>query len=261
MVNFSGRKSCCTLWGSDDKDKVRDPEEDDDWKGSETALLFHPLCTFSVLRKRTQAALLAQHIDVIKRAFNLAFETSFDDKKQKIDMILDRAKKIEDIQSELGNSDSVYRPKLSSEEILDSVLSVADSDIKAQRVLTPEEQKEHDLKMEAERLAKANADDAPERALDDMMNGGLQAAWLRACRLLGWALAGCWAGQGLLVGWVGFGLAGLAGRKVSVPKAAAVALLKDCKQQPGGFNSCRPGAGRRLGWQGLPAGWFLLGLA
>jgi hypothetical protein len=68
----------------------------------------------------------------------------------------------------------VYVAALAESEIEGSVLTVKDSDIKAIKVLTPAEQAVADHAAEEKRLKALNADDAPDRALGDMMNGTLE---------------------------------------------------------------------------------------
>jgi len=136
-------------------------------------LLFHPLDVVTPLRKRTQALLLAHKIVALKRAFNDAFQEFYAWKQREIEHIHEKAKRIAEIQSELGMDAPVWRPVLAPSEIAASVLQVDDSEIRAPKVLSKAERAIADAKAERERLHSESADDGPERALQVMMNGTL----------------------------------------------------------------------------------------
>jgi len=137
-------------------------------------LLFHPLECVTGCRKRMQAALLSEKIEDLKRHFNVLFTQSYGLKQIEIESIMEKNKRIMEIQEELKVSVEVYEAFISEDEISQSVLSVKNGEIKSVRVLTKEEQAVHDKQMEDERIKALNKDDSPDRALDDFMGGTLE---------------------------------------------------------------------------------------
>lgn len=137
-------------------------------------LLHHPLECVTENRKRIQAALLSTKIEDLKRNFNDLFKKSYGLKQIEIENIMEKNKRIKEIQEELKIGVDVYEASISEDEISKSVLSVKDAEIKSVRVLTKEEQAEYDKTVEAERIKALNKDDGPERALDDFMGGTLE---------------------------------------------------------------------------------------
>jgi hypothetical protein len=137
-------------------------------------MLYHPLSLISNNTKRTQIHLLTVQIIDIKKEFNTVFTKHFADKEAQIDAINEKSKHIVSIQQELGLESKVFRPHLVAEEIVDSCLRVDDSEVKSERVMTAEERVVWEKKQEELRIRSLQADDSPQRALTDMMNGTLE---------------------------------------------------------------------------------------
>lgn len=138
-------------------------------------LLFHPLDVITPIRKRIQVLLVSVRINDLKRAFNETFNEFHQLKLREMEHIHEKAKRIQEIQSELQIMDQpVYKPVLAPEEIPHSVLTVDDSEIHAPKVLSKAERAIAEAKAERERKARESEDDGPTRALDVMMGGTLE---------------------------------------------------------------------------------------
>jgi len=167
----------------DDKKKEKKPapitDGDEDAKKSSDELfppflLYHPLTCITGIRKRSQAVLLKVKIEHLQRQFNTKFESHYDLKETEIATINEKAKRIAEIQDEMQMTAEIYRPKLSPDEIPETILTVQDSEVKSVKVLSKEEQEAKERR-EEEARRKALEDDGPERALQDFMNGTLEA--------------------------------------------------------------------------------------
>lgn len=164
----SGKKSDSKK--SSAKDTSTEKPKDD----APETLLYHPFACTTTVRRRTQAFLMASRIEEIKAEFNKEFLVFYGGKEREIDVINEKAKRIKEICQELRVDQVIPKYELMPEEIPDSVLRLDLSEIKAEKVLSLEEQEIMRKKQEEARIRAMDADDGPERALDDMMNGTLE---------------------------------------------------------------------------------------
>ncbi|XP_034008505.1 cilia- and flagella-associated protein 43 isoform X1 [Trematomus bernacchii] len=122
-----------------------------------------------------QIILLQDVIYRIKTAFNTDFEAVHRQKVQELNRVKDRNTNIRDITLELDLKDTLWEPSLTSSERPEGLLTVDDSEIKAERYLTPEQKKEKEKKkLEEQKRLAAKDDNDKDRALDDMMEGVLE---------------------------------------------------------------------------------------
>ncbi|XP_077585258.1 cilia- and flagella-associated protein 43 [Stigmatopora nigra] len=126
-------------------------------------------------QKMNQIVLLQDVIYKIKVALNTQFDKVYKQKLQEINRVKERNKQVKELLDELEVDEELWEPDLNDREVPERVFVVKDSEIKAEKYLTPEEEKEEERKRieEQKRLA-AKSDNVRERALDDMMDGVLE---------------------------------------------------------------------------------------
>ncbi|XP_030012526.1 cilia- and flagella-associated protein 43 [Sphaeramia orbicularis] len=126
-------------------------------------------------QKINQIILLQDVIYQVKTAFNTEFEAVHKQKVQELSRIRERNKRIKAIMRELDVKETLWEPCLSADECPEKLLSVDDSEIKAEKYLTPEQREEEERKrLEEQRRFAAKGDNSREKALDDMMDGVLE---------------------------------------------------------------------------------------
>ncbi|XP_014828534.1 PREDICTED: cilia- and flagella-associated protein 43 [Poecilia mexicana] len=129
----------------------------------------------TVEQRVNQIILIQDLIYSIKMAFNSDFDALFKRKLKEIKIVDDRNKNIRDIMLELDIEEELWEPRLTDMEWPERLLVVEDSEIKAEKYLTPEQKAEEDrLRLEREARLAAHKDDSRERALKDMMDGVLE---------------------------------------------------------------------------------------
>ncbi|XP_008285025.1 WD repeat-containing protein 96 [Stegastes partitus] len=122
-----------------------------------------------------QITLLQDLIYRIKTGFNADFEVLHRQKMQEIRRVKDRNRQIREIMLELDMNIELWEPSLTDGEWPERLFTVDDSEIKAEKYLSPEQQKEEERrKLEEQNHLAAQDDDCRERALDDMMEGVLE---------------------------------------------------------------------------------------
>ncbi|XP_051815918.1 cilia- and flagella-associated protein 43 isoform X3 [Acanthochromis polyacanthus] len=122
-----------------------------------------------------QITLLQDVIYRIKTAFNADFEVLHRQKVQELKRVKDRNRLIREMMLELDINMELWEPSLTDSEWPERLLTVDDSEIKAEKYLTPEQKKEEERrKLEEQNRLAAQDDDCRERALDDMMEGVLE---------------------------------------------------------------------------------------
>ncbi|XP_071336498.1 cilia- and flagella-associated protein 43 isoform X2 [Trachinotus anak] len=122
-----------------------------------------------------QIILLQDLIYCIKTAFNTEFEALHRQKMQELNRVRDRNRRIREIMVELDMKEKLWEPSLTNSEWPERLLTVDDSEIKAEKYLTPEQKKEEERKkLEEQRRLAAKGDNCRERALNDMMDGVLE---------------------------------------------------------------------------------------
>ncbi|XP_034407920.1 cilia- and flagella-associated protein 43 [Cyclopterus lumpus] len=122
-----------------------------------------------------QMILLQDVIYCIKTAFNADFEAVYKQKVQELHRLKDRNRHIKEIMLELGVKEKLWEPSLSTSEQPERLLTVDDSEIKAEKYLTPEQKEEEERKkLEEQKHLAAKGNNVKDRALDDMMDGVLE---------------------------------------------------------------------------------------
>eukprot|EP00495_Collosphaeridae_sp_1-RS-2012_P006686 TRINITY_DN62_c0_g1_i2.p1 TRINITY_DN62_c0_g1~~TRINITY_DN62_c0_g1_i2.p1 ORF type:complete len:328 (-),score=81.40 TRINITY_DN62_c0_g1_i2:270-1253(-) len=152
--------------------KGRENEEDQQILNN----LLHPMQLFANIPRRMQAEMLKVKVRKIKENFNREFDKLVKIKEQERNRIADINKDLQTIYTELGISEEVFVPKNFPSEDPEEVLHVKDGEVKVEKVLTKEEREANEAEEKARRqeeLLKAK-DDAPKRALQDMMGGTLK---------------------------------------------------------------------------------------
>ncbi|KAF7668376.1 hypothetical protein LDENG_00016910 [Lucifuga dentata] len=126
-------------------------------------------------QKIHQITLLQEVINQIKTAFNTEFEATHKQKVQELNRVKNRNKRIREIMEELSMSETLWKPSLVDSECPERMLTVDDSEIKVERYLTPEQEKEEQRKdLEEQRRMATKGEDNREKGLDDMMDGVLE---------------------------------------------------------------------------------------
>ncbi|XP_058508068.1 cilia- and flagella-associated protein 43 isoform X2 [Solea solea] len=124
----------------------------------------------------SQIILLQDVIYRIKTSFNAEFEAVQRQKLQELNRVKDRNRLIGDIMQKLDmDNEQLWEPSLSCSEWPERLLTVDDSEIKAEKFLTAEQKREEERKkLEEQRRLAAKGDNSRERALHDMMEGMLE---------------------------------------------------------------------------------------
>ncbi|KAM9809207.1 cilia- and flagella-associated protein 43 isoform 2-T7 [Syngnathus typhle] len=143
--------------------------------GLSHSYLYDQFSLHTTQQKLNQIVLLQDVIYQIKVALNTQFDKVYTQKVQEISRVKERNKQVKEVLDELELQEELWVPVLNDREVPERVFVVDDSEIKAEKYLTPEEEQEEERKRQEEqkRLA-AKSDDVRERALDDMMEGVLE---------------------------------------------------------------------------------------
>lgn len=122
-----------------------------------------------------QAHLLRELVVQVKTEFNKTFQEKAKQKQDEIVKIEDKNERIREVLRELATNEQVYVPVIHDEEAPERAIEVKDSEVKAEKFISAEEQKRIDEKKRAEEeRLRANVDDSRERALMTMMGGRLE---------------------------------------------------------------------------------------
>eukprot|EP01065_Artemidia_motanka_P027222 TRINITY_DN32448_c0_g1_i1.p1 TRINITY_DN32448_c0_g1~~TRINITY_DN32448_c0_g1_i1.p1 ORF type:complete len:1625 (+),score=748.09 TRINITY_DN32448_c0_g1_i1:57-4877(+) len=158
----------------EEEKKPATPEEEA--RDDVSPYLYNKFIVFTRARTLTQIQLLQRQILNGQLELNAEVTEVLQAKKQSIQAINDTInKKVRQIQKELQVDDAVPDAQAAGSEKPDRILSVADSEIKAKRHLSPEEQKKHEEEMRKEARRKAESEDGSvTRALAEMMDGKLE---------------------------------------------------------------------------------------
>ncbi|XP_071302063.1 cilia- and flagella-associated protein 43 isoform X1 [Agelaius tricolor] len=143
--------------------------------GGNTSILYHQCDLHTKEQKLHQTILLKDVIYKVKAAFNEEFNIVLQKKEQEIARVKERNLKIQEILQQLDLQVELWEPGLTDDEMPERVLTVQDSEIKAEKYMTQEEKEQAEMlaKLERERRLAAT-DDERLRALDDMMGGVLE---------------------------------------------------------------------------------------
>ncbi|OXB82375.1 UNVERIFIED_CONTAM: hypothetical protein H355_009300 [Colinus virginianus] len=143
--------------------------------GADTSILYNQLDLHSREQKVNQIVLLKDIIYKVKTAFNKEFDIVAQQKEQEIARVKERNLRIQEILAQLDLQVEVWEPDLTADENPEQVLTVQDSEIKAEKYLTPQEREKAEMlaRLEMERHLAAQ-DNERLRALNDMMGGVLE---------------------------------------------------------------------------------------
>eukprot|EP00930_Biecheleria_cincta_P052010 TRINITY_DN3722_c0_g3_i1.p1 TRINITY_DN3722_c0_g3~~TRINITY_DN3722_c0_g3_i1.p1 ORF type:complete len:1802 (-),score=452.39 TRINITY_DN3722_c0_g3_i1:21-5426(-) len=142
----------------------------------EEKFLYEPFELVTNCRRRLQIHLLQCLSAEYRTHFNEIFKACQDDKKNIADGIKEKCQRIKSILGELQIDEQVPMPVMPDVEDPEFVLNVKDSEIVAEKWISPEERKimEEAAAKEEERLRQLRENDAGQRALVQMMGGTLK---------------------------------------------------------------------------------------
>ncbi|XP_041065246.1 cilia- and flagella-associated protein 43 [Carcharodon carcharias] len=190
LIDLKARKDIVETPPKKDEKEDEEAEDEDSKEEENTALKGSLTCQCGVVNhylykqldlhtkdeKINQIVLLQDVIYNIKTAFNKEFDATFKQKEVEISRVKDRTMRIKEIMHRLDVDEEVWLPMMSNKEMPEREFEVQDSEITAERYLTPEQKRklEEEYKAEQLRLLAAKADNWRERALKDMMGGVLE---------------------------------------------------------------------------------------
>ncbi|XP_061492058.1 cilia- and flagella-associated protein 43 [Rhineura floridana] len=144
--------------------------------GGDTSILYHQLELHTREEKINQIILLRNIIYNVKNAFNKEFDSVTRMKELEIGRVKERNVRISEILNKLEIHEEIWVPTLSDAEKPDRALIVLESEIKAEKYLTPLQKAKEKImaRINYKRRLAAQEDNARERGLLDMMNGVLE---------------------------------------------------------------------------------------
>ncbi|XP_069467846.1 cilia- and flagella-associated protein 43 [Ambystoma mexicanum] len=144
--------------------------------GGDTSNLYSQMELYTREQKINQIILLQDIIYQVKTSFNKQFDMVCKQKEQEIARVKEKNLHIQEIVQELELQERVVDPSVTDDERPERALIVEDSEIKVEKYLTPEQKARADeqARIDEERRLAAQADNAKQRALMDMMNGVLE---------------------------------------------------------------------------------------
>ena len=168
---------------TEDGDDAQDGGDEEGEEGEQKvesllALLYRPGALRTSSQKRSQIVLLKQLLFEMQCHFTKKFDDVFAVKEGKVDEIRTKNARIAAILEELKTEDNFFKPSFADDEFPERTVEVKDSEIPFERYISQEERKRM-AEEEEERLrreAENQGDDAPKRALMDMMGGTLETA-------------------------------------------------------------------------------------
>jgi len=148
------------------------------------AVLYSPLDLLARSRRVVQVYLLHRRVAEVQRDFNGRFDALVSEKHAELDRVRECNARIEAILADLakltgegrGAGEALFAPAMLPREDPGWMLEVADSEVKVERYLNPEERERLARERAAEeaRLAALSKDNAAERALKAMLGGTLE---------------------------------------------------------------------------------------
>ncbi|XP_054455755.1 cilia- and flagella-associated protein 43 [Anoplopoma fimbria] len=137
--------------------------------------IYDQFCLQTTEQRINQIIMLQDVIYRIKTAFNADFEAMHKQKVQELNRVKDRNRHIREIMLELDMREKLWEPSLTTSEQPERLLTVDDSEIRAEKYLTPEQKKEEERrKLEEQKRSASKGDNIRDRALDYMMDGVLE---------------------------------------------------------------------------------------
>ena len=134
--------------------------------------IYSPFELLTSMRRKTQIVLLQELGRDVQHNFNLKFQSCQEEKKEAMGHIKEKLIRMRSILSELGLPDDLEEPKLTADEVPESVLEVRDEEVPVPKYLTEEEKKalEEKKRKEAD-TGNDKTNEAGKRALMQMMGG------------------------------------------------------------------------------------------
>ncbi|XP_029962541.1 cilia- and flagella-associated protein 43 [Salarias fasciatus] len=143
--------------------------------GHSNPFIYDQFCLITTEQRINQIILLQDVIYCIKTAFNSEFEALHRQKVQELKRLSDRNRRVRELMLQLDIDEELWEPGMADSECPERLLTVEDSEIKAEKYLTPEQKEEEERRKLEELTHLAAQEDASRgRALDDMMEGVLQ---------------------------------------------------------------------------------------
>jgi hypothetical protein len=162
---------------NDDRNTLKQDDTEEVKKEEELLeMLYRPLALRTNAQKRIQILLLEQLIREMKISFNKKFDDCFATKEEKFDEIRTKNNRMKEILNELKIQEDYFKPTWKDSEFPEKVVTVTDEEIPVAKYISEAERKKL-AEEEAERKRKAamdQGDNAPERALMEMMGGTLE---------------------------------------------------------------------------------------
>jgi len=148
----------------------------DGWSGDRVVrLLYHPLACRTSAQRRMQVRLLEQLSREVARAFNVRFDALRQAKREERERISDRSGRMRRILGVLGREEELFEASHFEDERPEGLLEATREEVGFEPWQDPEEERRRAEEARArEEAASSNKDDAPTRALDDMMRGTLE---------------------------------------------------------------------------------------
>jgi len=139
-------------------------------------MLYHPLAVRNDHQRKSQMVMLKELCRMIAMDFNKEFEKLKNEKEDVVGQIEGRNERIHEILVELKSDEDYFKPTIHKSEIVDSVLTISEGELKTTEYESKADREARLKKEEDARIAAEmnKGDDAPTRALDDMMGGTLE---------------------------------------------------------------------------------------
>lgn len=158
------------------QDGQAEDEDEPDWRAASVVhLLYHPLAVRSPHQQRVQCALISALARAVSKAYNEAFDALHAEKQEETARIERANARMAEIAEELCIPTPDVFVRRTDAEAPEAVLRITDAEVEFERWVSPEEAAAREAERAAAAAAAASRDDAPDRALHDMMYGTLAA--------------------------------------------------------------------------------------
>ena len=160
----------------DEEDQASAVGSTSTWTGSRIVkLLYHPASVRTPGQKRMQILFLNALLRSVQQEFNRKFDELWRMKSEEASRITKANERIREIYQELQSDEKVFEPDLSLDFVPGTMLEVTEEDVGFKPYVSEAElRRQREEEEMRRRQAEANKDDAPERALHDMMYGTLE---------------------------------------------------------------------------------------
>lgn len=163
-----------TLFEAEEGQKL--PSLEERARADVSEFLYRPILVFTRNRAIIQMRLLSGRVRAIRHDFNIDFNSLVERKKSDIQRIEERNNRCRQVLKELEQDQTLFAPRMSERENPHLILTVADSEVNADKATDPDEkarlaQEAADLQRWRERHGN---DDSSDRALKAWMDGRLE---------------------------------------------------------------------------------------